>query len=70
MKRLFIAIDLALLRGDTRGSTLDDFICALNRAWIAYYDADFSFGYQIYDSTIGSYTLNHHLQRVASHLGM
>ena len=70
VKRLYIVLDLSLLRGESREEHLTQLVCSIARAWICLgCDDEVTFGFSLYDSQVGGYMLNYQLSRVASDMG-
>ena len=68
MRRIYIIVDLSVLRGPHRATHLGNLISAVARTWAVSYRPDISYGYKLYDSSCGDCAVNHYLQRVASEL--
>lgn len=75
MRRLFLLLDLALLRHESaneRQAVLRQVQIVLARLWAASYRAgtgEFSWGYALVDSTVSELSLKARLRRTATKLG-
>lgn len=70
-KRIYIVLDLSLLRGGHREEHLARIIRVVSRTWLhcASQSEDISFGFTLYDSDVGGYMLSYQLNMVAQGLG-
>ena len=71
MKRLFLCLDLAILRGGQGHEALQQLLLAITRLWAASFrgGGEFSWGYALLDSTITQLSLRGRLRRTAVKLG-
>lgn len=71
VKRIYIVLDLSLLRGGDREEHLGRVIRVVSRTWLhcAGQNDDVSFGFTLYDSDVGGYMLSYQMNMVAQGLG-
>ncbi|KAI8113698.1 hypothetical protein M9435_003692 [Picochlorum sp. BPE23] len=72
VKRIYIVLDLSLLRGGDREEHLGRFVRVVSRTWLhcAGQNDDVSFGFTLYDSDVGGYMLSYQMNMVAQGLGI
>jgi hypothetical protein len=68
MRRVYFVVDLSLLRGPNREAHLAQLMSTVARTYAAYFQADISFGYKLFDSSCGDCAVNSYLPRVAAEL--
>lgn len=68
MRRLFLLLDLSVLKGPGRAIALQQLATALPRSWAVYQAPDLTWGYALYDSTSPALLLRARIRRTAAKL--